>query len=167
MILCVRDLKSLGRTGWLVQPYDETLVNPASIDIRIGNKLIRESDHNVWITYDLGGFTERFPHILPPGHFVLIETMERIVVPNGYAIDCKLKSTRARQGFDHSLAFWFDPGWSGVGTFEVRNVTRYQALPIWPGIRFAQLIVHRLSGDAEFPYSGRYQNAVGVEQAKA
>ena len=54
MILCDRDLKSLGRTGWLVQPYDETLVNPASIDIRIGNKLIRESDHNVWITYDLG-----------------------------------------------------------------------------------------------------------------
>ena len=87
-------------------------------------------------------------------------------MPNGYALECKLKSSLARLGLDHSLAFWFDPGWNGIGTLELRNVTRYQSIPLWFGRRIVQIILHRLSSDAEHPYAGRYQGANRVEGPK-
>lgn len=105
-------------------------------------------------------------YILIPNEFVLIETYETLKVPNGYAVELKMKSSRAREGLDHSLAFWFDPGWHGVGTMELKNVSRFQNIFLKPQMRVAQIIVHRLSGDAEKPYAGRYQNASSVEGSK-
>ena len=166
MILCDRDLRSLCEAGWIVNPYDPKLVNPASIDIRIGMNVIREIGINHWSDIYIGDTNREAPIILQPGEFMLVETLETLKVPNGYAVDCKLKSTMARKGLDHSLAFWFDPGWVGVGTFEIHNVSRYQNIAIWYGMAIAQIVVHRLSGDAEKPYDGRYQNARRVELAK-
>lgn len=162
MILCDRDLRALGPS--LIYPYDETLVNPASIDIRVGLQAIHET-YSGWIKQDLAELHEGAPYFIAPKDFILVETYERIMVPNGYAIELKLKSSLARAGLNHSLAFWFDPGWHGIGTFELMNVTRYHPIGIWPGMRIAQIIVHRLSGDAVKPYSGRYQGATGVEGA--
>ena len=166
MILCDRELKSLMRSGWLVLPCDFTLVNPASIDIRVGINIIRETPNNFTSPIYIGDSNKNHPCEVAPGEFILVETLEVISVPNGYAVDCKLKSTIARKGLDHSLAFWFDPGWHGIGTFELRNVTRFQTIPIWFGMRIAQIIVHKLAGDSEHPYQGRYQNALRVEGAK-
>jgi dCTP deaminase len=167
MILCDRDLKSLARSGWLVRPYDEKLLNPASIDIRVGQNIIREKGINHWQDQYIGDSTYDVPVQIEPGEFILVETLEEIIVPSGYSIDCKLKSTMARKGLDHSLAFWFDPGWHGIGTFELRNVTRHQTIHVWYGMCIAQIIVHRLSGAAEHPYAGRYQGAKRVELAKS
>jgi dUTPase len=84
------------------------------------------------------------PFKLWPGAFVLVETYEHITIPNGYCAELKLKSSMARQGFNHSLAFWVDPGWSGILTMEVMNATQYHLLELKCGERFAQLIIHRL-----------------------
>ena len=160
-ILCDRDLKLLMQDG-LIQNPDYSLVNPASIDIRLGAKVYRELGHG-----DFQALRIDDGLVVAPGEFVLISTYEYICVPNGYAMDLRLKSSTARLGWDHSLAFWVDPGWKGVLTMEIRNVLRYNSLTLTPGMRFAQAIVHMLSGPSDIPYQGRYQFATSVEAAKS
>ena len=144
---------------------DKKLINPASIDIRIGRTLKLET-FTGWADSDLSLTSQQNAFILHPGDFVLVSTYERLRVPNGYAIELKLKSSRAREGYNHSLAFWFDPGWDGVGTMEIKNNLKHHMLPLWLGMPFAQIIIHRLTSDAIKPYQGRYQHAVGVELSK-
>lgn len=142
----------------LIKEPDMGLINPASIDIRIGAQLKYEDDS----TYDL----TKGPYLLQPKEFVLVSTYEHLMVPNDLVIELKLKSSRARQGFDHSLAFHFDPGWDGYGTLEVHNMNRYRSLTLEYGLRFAQIIVHTLDVPCTSPYQGRYQGATSVESVK-
>jgi deoxycytidine triphosphate deaminase len=161
-ILADYHLEELMRRGLIIDP-DYTLLNPASIDIRIGDAAIVET---VFGRFD----KVIIPHsglVLDPGDFALVNTYEWFDVPNGYAMDLRLKSSTARSGFDHSLAFWVDPGWQGVLTMEIKNTLQYNALTIKPGQRFAQVIVHELSGHSLKPYDGRYKGARTVEGPKA
>jgi len=147
---------------------EHALVNPASVDIRIGKRMILEVGCDKWHEYNLElMWTKSDPYSFAPKAFALVDTYERIVVPNGYAIELKLKSSRAREGYNHSLAFWVDPGWDGILTMEIHNITRYTGLPLWTGLRFAQIIVHQLDQPAAKPYAGRYNKALGVERSKA
>lgn len=158
-ILADFDLLALGPR--LIKDFDPSFVNPASIDIRIGMTAKVESSHGYWKDVDL-----RAGHTFDPGDFALVSTLEHFDVPNGYAMDLRLKSSTARRGFDHSLAFWVDPNWSGVLTMEIRNVLQFNRLRIATGDRFAQVIVHRLSGPSIKPYQGKYHGAGTVEGAK-
>lgn len=160
-ILCDTYIEELMQRG-LVDNPEYSLLNPASLDIRVGQHVIIEG-------YD--GMKERqlIPlegYYLWPGQFVLLETMEWFHVPNGYALDLRLKSSVARQGFNHSMAMWVDPGWEGVLTMEVQNLLGKNKLKIFTGMRFAQAIVHKLIGASQRPYVGRYQGAATVEGAK-
>lgn len=143
----------------LIKQPDHALVNPASVDIRIGQYLKYETE-TIWNLLVQG------PYTLQPKEFVLVSTYEHLLVPLDLAVELKLKSSRAREGFDHSLAFWFDPGWDGIGTLEVHNMNRFQALELSYGLRFAQIIVHKLDRPVVSAYDGRYQHATSVEAAK-
>lgn len=172
MILSDRELTTMWNHFFpkdLNPERDPSLINPASIDIRIGDTAqIERMGRNCGFTsVDLSSTSESSPYPVRPGQFMLVSTLEHLVVPNGYAVELKLKSSRARQGWNHSLAFWFDPGWSGIGTMEIQNITERQDLDLYRGLRFGQIIVHRLSSDAMFPYQGRYQHATAVESAKS
>jgi dCTP deaminase len=103
-----------------------------------------------------------------PGAFLLVSTYEYISVPPDLAIELKLKSSRAREGWNHSLAFWVDPGWKGILTMEIQNITQERDLILEYATPFAQLIVHQLTtpvGEGQ-GYAGKYQNAQEVEYAK-
>lgn len=153
------DLSLHERLGELILEPDHSLVNPASVDIRIGRYVKREWSQQ-WDTVKDG------PYRLRPGEFVLASTYEHLMVPRDLAVELKLKSSRAREGFNHSLAFWFDPGWSGIGTMEISNLNRAKTLVLEYGMRFAQIIVHTLDRPASHTYDGRYRNATSVETAK-
>ena len=146
----------------LIRDPDPDLVNSASIDIRVGPEMLLEVGPEEFKAVDLTAG----PVHLQPADFALVPTLEWLMVPNGYAVELKVKSSRARQGYDHSMAFWFDPGWCGVGTMEIRNATRYTPLPMECGMRIAQIIVHQLDQPAVRPYRGRYQGARTAERAK-
>lgn len=186
MILGYESLRPLMRT--LVGHEDLELLNPASIDIRVGgtfmyeqpllsDELTKASEH--WDEYcnldDLpipkvrwrAGDLTAGKCILAPNEFVLCSTFENITVPDDCAVELRLKSSSARAGFDHALAFWVDPGWSGVLTMEVKNITRFHYLPLIYQERFAQIIVHRLEQKTAHPYHGKYQGAVAVEAVKS
>jgi deoxycytidine triphosphate deaminase len=139
----------------LIRDPDPDLVNPASIDIRVGSEMLLEVGPEEFKAVDLTAE----PVHLQPGEFALVPTLEWLMVPNGYAVELKLKSSRARQGYDPSMALWLDPGWCGTGTMGIRNATRYTPLPIEYGMRIAQVIVHQLDQPAVRPNSGRDQGA--------
>jgi len=171
MILCAESLQPLMPT--MVGHTDVELLNPASIDIRVGTAIIFEKSGNFdpdnklynppsWHGKQLKGS----PYLLAPGELVFVATMEVIKVPLMYAMDLRLKSSRAREGYNHSLAFWVDPGWQGILTMEISNVSRYHLLPLYPGLRMAQVIVHKLDKPTKQGYKGRYQHAEGVEMSK-
>jgi dCTP deaminase len=166
-ILCDRDLMALMRDG-LIEDPDYALINPASIDIRVGHNVILEDDSD-----KLANSGMNRKQTLPsdgmyvwPGQLVLVDTFETFNVPNGYAMDLRLKSSTARRGWNHSLAFWADPGFRGKLTMEINNSLKRGPLMLVPGQRFAQIIVHKLSGLSASPYAGRYQDATTVEAAK-
>lgn len=160
MILSYRELCLRGAD--LLEPFTLAHVNPASIDICIGHTLCNERQDEI----DLHDYTQTDPYWLTPGEFVLVGTLERLKVPLDLAMDLRLKSSRAREGYNHLLAFWFDPGWEGIGTLELVNVNRYHDLPLYPGLRIGQVIYHRLTEPTTQPYQGRYQGAQQVEISK-
>jgi len=157
---------------------DLVFINSASIDICIGNSLKceiereapvylwpDESDAQNWLSVDLACYSMLNPYWLQPGDFVNVSTLENIKIPNDLVMNLFLKSTRARQGYEHSLAFWVDPGWQGILTMEICNRRRYVKLPLYPGMRIAQTVLQRVEGISK-GYEGKYQNAAGVESAK-
>jgi len=145
---------------------NENYINPASIDVCIGNTIEHEIlGRSKFESLDISDRTKENPYILEPGHFILAATLEVIAVPTDLSLELKLKSSRAREGYNHSLAFWVDPGWFGILTMEISNVTRYQKLPIYPGLRFGQLIYHQLDQVCEKPYTGNYNNATSVQRS--
>ena len=139
----------------LIRDPDPDLVNPASIDIRVGPEMLLEVGPEEFHAVDLSAG----PVHLQPGEFALVPTLEWLMVPNGYAVELKLKSSRARQGYDHSMALWLEPGWCGAGTMGIRNASRCTPLPMECGMRIAQLIVHQLDQPAVRPNGSCDQGA--------
>jgi deoxycytidine triphosphate deaminase len=58
------------------------------------------------------------------------------------------------------MATWLEPGWCGVATLELRNVTRHTPVRIEHGMRLAHLVVHALDQPAVRP---QREAAVHVE----
>ena len=174
--MILSDSTLLNRLKEFVQDPDPAFVNSASVDFRLGRKLLVEIEpvsgpgwlptEPTWQEINLGDYSQDHPYLLRPQSFALGETFEIIKVPLDCAVEMKLKSSRARAGIDHSLAFWFDPGWVGIGTLELQNAFRYSAVKLWFGMRVGQLVVHKLDQPAVRPYSGRYQKATTLEVAK-
>lgn len=153
----------------MVTPFDEALVNPASLDVRLGNTLLIESVEWPWVTYPLAGHSEDNPYELAPGQFVLAETLEMFHIPRDIAAEFKLKSSRDREGLDHALAAWCDPGWhSSVLTLELRNNRQLWPVSIWPGMKIGQIIFHRLDALPLRCYAetGRYNGDTEVMGSK-
>jgi deoxycytidine triphosphate deaminase len=123
---------------------DPDMVNPASIDVRVGREMLVEVGPGQFKAVDL----TVGPGELQPGDFALVPTLEWLTVPNGYAVELKLSSAGAGLGFDLSMGTWLEPGWCGVPTMEIRNATRHTALRLECGMRIAQLIVHQLDQPA-------------------
>ena len=73
-ILCDHQIVSLVRRN-LVSPYDQTLVNPASLDVRLGENLLVESPLTSQMVHrSISGHTQEEPFLLQPHEFVLAET---------------------------------------------------------------------------------------------
>ena len=75
MILADWQIRNLGQEGLLVDPFDESLVNPASLDVRLGPNLMVEVKHSdKLLTVSIEQSSEHDPFLLDPGQFVLGET---------------------------------------------------------------------------------------------
>jgi dCTP deaminase len=182
VLLSDRDIKAevaAGRLG--LEPYDETLVQPSSIDVRL-DRMFRVFENHRYAHIDpaepqddltrLVETTGDDPFILHPGEFVLGSTYELVTLPDDIAARLEGKSSLGRLGLlTHSTAGFVDPGFSGHVTLELSNVA---TLPIklWPGMKIGQLCFIRLTSPAEKPYgsaeySSRYQGQRGPTASRS
>lgn len=163
MVLADRTIKRLIAEGRIViDPYDETLVQPCSVDVRI-DRLFRTFRNNskypcIDVKQPQEDLTEEIeikgdkPFILHSNAFVLGSTLERIVVPNDLVAKIDGKSSLGRLGLlIHATAGFIDPGWDGHITLELSNAADLP-ITIYPGMRIGHISYMQLTEPAEHPY---------------
>ena len=151
----------------MIDPLDESLVQPSSIDVRISNLFRVFRNHTravIDVKHDLQNLTELIEipadehgvgdeaFMLHPGEFVLGSTLERIAVPNDLVGRVEGKSSLGRLGLlIHSTAGFIDAGFDGHITLELANVA---SLPItlYPGMKIGQVSFMQMTSPADNPY---------------
>ena len=167
-ILCDHQIVSLVRRN-LVSPYDQELLNPASLDVRLGeNVMVEDAVSPQLVHRSIAGHTQEEPFLLQPHEFILAETLEEFQLPDCIAGQLALKSSRAREGIEHLLAGYIDPGYKGRLTLELQNARAMHPVPLWPGMRIAQIVFHRMSmlPGKDYSLTGRYYGDTTVQQSK-
>jgi len=164
-----------------IEPYDPTMVQPSSIDVRLDRYFRVFENHrypHIDPAVEQPDLTRMIetpgdePFILHPGEFVLASSYEVISLPEDIASRLEGKSSLGRLGLlTHSTAGFIDPGFSGHVTLELSNVA---TLPIklWPGMKIGQLCMFRLTSPAERPYGtsgvgSRYQDQRGPTPSRS
>ena len=186
MLLPDRRIQDLIRT----KVYDFTNyadVNPCSLNVRLSTEIkverrplwplwLRRLVHSNaqraaqwrdtdtrWQTVDISGYTEANPYLIPPQGFVLAAIATKMQLPRDLAVEFRLRSSRAREGYGHALAVFADPGYTGYLTLELHNLSRFYEMPLWPGLPIGQLLAFVVAGGGcDRPYNrvgvGRYNN---------
>ena len=154
----------------LVTPFDSTLINPASLDVRLGKQiLIEQEDGRAFVPFDISDYNTDTPFLLDPGEFILAHTVEKFYVPDDVAGQFALKSSVARSGIEHLMAGYIDPGFNNsVLTLELKNARRSHPVFLWPGMRIGQIIWQRMAAVPATSYriSGRYNDDHSVTGSK-
>ena len=153
----------------VIEGVDPDRINGASIDVTLGNTLYQEDMRHPRVV-DLAKkqtlplrevFMEPY-YDMAPGEFVLASTTELFNLPDDIAIEFKLKSSLARNGLDHALAGWGDPGWNGaVLTLELINNAQASMLRLTPGMPIGQIVFWRgepVPQDRSYRARGQYNN---------
>lgn len=165
-ILCDWEILARCMDQKMVVPFDRKLINPASLDVRLGDNLMIESMYQEdLLRMDISNRTEDAPYLLMPGHFCLAETLEIFNIPDDISCQFVLKSSRARDGVNHLLAGWIDPGYYGSRlTLELKNERRHCPIKLWPGLKIGQLVFHVMNNTPQHSYAetGHYNNHLTV-----
>lgn len=148
-----------------IAPLTEEQIQPASVDVRLGNtfSVVEDSPSGI-ITMD-----KEIPYktiktdtyILLPGQFVLATTMEYFSLPNNLTAFVEGRSSLGRMGLFIQNAGWVDPGFKGEITLELFNANRC-AIELKAGRRVGQLVFAEMDKDALKPYNGKYQGQKGA-----
>jgi dCTP deaminase len=166
------EIKARCKAG-MIEDYSEELINPASLDVRLGGHLMIEvADTKDFINVDISHRTENNPYRLMPGEFCLAETKEIFHIPDTLSAQFVLKSSRAREGYENLLAGWIDPGF-GLSkgsrlTLELVNARRHWDLPLYPGMKIGQIVFFKMSSIPINSYSkvGRYNGDLKVQATR-
>jgi dCTP deaminase len=160
MILVDWQIRDRIRRGFIgVDPYDDNLVQPNSLDIRLGNHFVwYESSDAVIDPYDretvTGGVGEVHAGYfdVPPGMFLLAETLECIALPDNIVATIEGKSSIARLGIAlHQTGGWIDAGFRGTITLEISNANM-RPVRLYAGMPIGQLVFYTTERAAR-PYN--------------
>lgn len=166
MILSDETIKSLLQKGTLsISPLEDNQIQPASVDIRLGNTFSIVEDSSTGILT----FTNEIAYkkmqtdtyLLLPGQFVLATTKEYISLPDDLTAFVEGRSSLGRMGLFIQNAGWVDPGFSGEITLELFNANRC-AIELQAGRRIGQLVFAQMDQAALHPYRGKYQGQRGA-----
>lgn len=174
----IHEAVSDGRVG--IEPFDPTLVQPSSIDLRVGKYFrvfrnnrrpyidVRENPEGLTELMEAG---ENDPFVLHPGEFVLGATFECVTVGNDLVARLEGKSSLGRLGLlIHSTAGFIDPGFSGHITLELSNVANLP-ITIYPEMKIGQISFLQMTTAADKPYGSdslgsKYQGQVEPTESR-
>ncbi|MBD5104507.1 MAG: dCTP deaminase [Ruminococcaceae bacterium] len=143
-----------------ISPLENEQIQPASVDIRLGNTfgIVEDSPAGI-ITMDSEikyKIIESDTYILLPNQFVLATTMEYFELPDDLTAFVEGRSSLGRMGLFIQNAGWVDPGFKGEITLELYNANRC-AIELKAGRRVGQLVFAKMDAAALNPYNGKYQ----------
>jgi dCTP deaminase len=163
-----------------IDPWDEGLIQPASVDLRLGDSFRVFHNHRI-TAIDLREppreLTEQVspppgePFVIHPGEFCLGRTLEHVELPDDIVARIEGKSSLGRLGLIvHATAGFCDPGWKGTLTLELNNLTRVP-IKLYPGLPIAQLSFMTLDAPALRPYGhedlgSHYQGQVEATESR-
>jgi dCTP deaminase len=184
VILSDRDLRARLALGDLViAPLaDPALqIQPASVDLRLGNEFLvyRATQVACLDPMDpatLSAATARTvvangdAFVLHPGEFALGTTVERVKIPADLVGVVDGRSSVGRLAVVvHATAGFIDPGFEGQITLELSNIGQIP-VKLYPGMRLAQIVIHEMTSPAELPYGAargsQYQDQTGPQPSR-
>lgn len=155
-----------------VEPFDPCLVQPNSLDIRLGNHFVwyesGEEEIDPYRSETISAGTRETTAdsvVLRPGQFMLAETLEVIGLPDNIVASIEGKSSIARLGVElHQTGGWIDAGFRGSITLEMCNVNQ-RPVRLYAGMPIGQLVFYTTER-AEHPYD-RKPDAKYMDQRQA
>lgn len=179
MLLSYEKLLKLAESGVIDVKHEN--INGASIDITLDSTVaieMKPTKEKEWVdlknkdTMFLADLevNENFYFALEPGQFILASSVETFNLPNNIAAEYKLKSSLARNGLQHLLAGWCDPGWNNSKlTLEFKNVTEHHTLILRPGMKIGQMVFWEcdpVKNENSYAIKGQYNNQKSVTKGK-
>ena len=166
MILSDRTLFKMLEEGTLsITPLDKEQVQPASVDIRLGDtfSIVEDLSTGIITLKDEVRYKtiNTDTYILLPGQFVLATTMEYVSLPDNLTAFVEGRSSLGRLGLFIQNAGWVDPGFQGEITLELFNANRC-AIELKAGRRVGQLVFAEMDDIGMKPYNGKYQGQRGA-----
>ena len=148
-----------------ISPLEKHQIQPASVDIRLGNTFSIVED----LPSGIINLEDEIPYktivtdtyILLPNQFVLATTMEYFELPDNLTAFVEGRSSLGRLGLFIQNAGWVDPGFKGEITLELFNANRC-AIELKAGRRVGQLVFAEMDAMALNPYNGKYQGQRGA-----
>ena len=144
-----------------IDPWDERLVQPASVDLRLGDSF------RVFHNHRTSAIDLRHPPENLTEEVIVPEVSRSSSIPASSASaarwsgsNCPTTSSpgsRASRSLGrlglivHATAGFCDPGWKGTLTLELNNLTRVP-IKLYPGLEIAQLSFMTLDRPAARPY---------------
>ncbi len=157
--------KMLSENTLSIEPLQEGQIQPASVDIRLGNTFSITEDSPEGIISLEGEIKYKDiktdTYVLLPGQFVLATTMEYVKLPDNLTAFVEGRSSLGRMGLFIQNAGWVDPGFEGEITLELYNANRC-AIELKSGRRVGQLVFAQMDDNALNPYKGKYQGQKGA-----
>jgi dCTP deaminase len=155
---------------------EQDQIQADSIDLRLGNTFLvtrRTTFPVIDVTADEDEFKERLeqyqrriyvpigkPFYIQAGQFILASSLEFISMPRDLAGSLMGRTSWGRLGISVPTTSKVAPGFKGCLTIEIKNLGE-APVPLYPGVRIAQLIVQTLSREAV--YRGRYDIPTSTE----
>jgi dCTP deaminase len=170
MILSDRTILQMIQDGTLkITPLEQEQIQPASVDIRLGNTfgIVEDSPQGIITMENKIPYKtiESDSYVLLPNQFVLATTMEYISLPDTLTAFVEGRSSLGRMGLFIQNAGWVDPGFEGEITLELYNANRC-AIELKCGRRVGQLVFAKMDAPALHPYNGKYQGQKGATGSK-
>ena len=143
-----------------VDPLDDIQIQPASLDLRLGNHFLKMADEHV-TELDVAvkpryEEIEQDAIIVPPKSYRVVTSQEYIKLPDDVAAFVQGRSSTARMGLFLQNSGWVDPGFKGAITVSLFNGNELP-VKLHAGVRFCQLVFAKLDQVAANPYRGKYQ----------
>lgn len=169
-------IERVGHGELTIEPYKEDNVEPASVDLRLGEGFqLAVPRRSIGIDLaDSNGDEIHWKYVhdsieICPGDFVLATTKERVEIPDDLVAHVLGRSSLGRLGISvHQTAGYIDPGFKGQITLELSN---HGPAPVSlkPGQRICQMVFEELSSPALNPYGhggSQYQNQSGATESR-
>ncbi len=170
MILPDHEIARYCQIYGMVEDYDPDLINPASLDVRLGPTImVEDAVDDELRAVSIAHTTKEDPFYLQPGQFILAETIETFNLPDDICAQFVLKSSRGREGISHALCGYCDPGWHGSRlTMELHCLRQLHPVKLWHGMKIGQMKFELMLSAPLRDYSqtGRYNMDKSVQPSR-